>query len=195
MLLSLSNPSFPTIPFSASLIPLAHPKGSFQETVSATSHHGHGNPHYTDHSLSNSTVFFLSYPHPSCDASISSMAFSIERRRQDDYHESPNCQSLPSISEVIQSTEPGPYTLRPPSSIQTGFSLSPPFALVRQPSHKTEKHPFLQQLLPDSSFPLRQHALPVLSDPPRPPFTSLPSLLPASDCSQSPSSTPLSMLN
>ncbi|RKK65007.1 hypothetical protein BFJ69_g16510 [Fusarium oxysporum] len=115
------------------------------------------------------------------------MAFSIERRRQDDYHESPNRQSLPSISEVIQSTEPGPYTLRPPSSIQTGFSLSPPFALVRQPLHKTEKHPFLQQLLPDSSFPLRQHALPVLSDPPRPPFTSLPSLLPASDCSQSPS--------
>ncbi|KAL5585828.1 hypothetical protein FOVSG1_013520 [Fusarium oxysporum f. sp. vasinfectum] len=116
------------------------------------------------------------------------MVFSIEPRKQDDYHESPDRQSLPSISEVIQGTEPGPYTFRPPSSIQTGFSLSPPFALVRQPLHKTEKHPFLQQLLPASSFPLRQHALPVFSDPPRPPVTSLPSLLPASDCSQSPSS-------
>ncbi|KAH7186626.1 hypothetical protein DER44DRAFT_858810 [Fusarium oxysporum] len=115
------------------------------------------------------------------------MVFSIEPQRQDDYHESPNRQSLPSISEVIQSTEPGPYTFRPPSSIQTGFSLSPPFALVRQPLHKTEKHPFLQKLLPTSSFPLQLHALPVFSDHPRSPFTSLPSLLPASNCGQSPS--------
>ncbi|TVY59881.1 hypothetical protein Focb16_v003157 [Fusarium oxysporum f. sp. cubense] len=114
------------------------------------------------------------------------MVFSIKPQRQDDYHESPNRQSLPSISEVIQSTEPGPYTFRP-SSIQTGFSLSPPFALVRQPLHKTEKHPFLQKLLPTSSFPLQLHALPVFSDLPRSPFTSLPSLLPASDCDQSPS--------
>ncbi|KAK7582974.1 hypothetical protein V3481_012268 [Fusarium oxysporum f. sp. vasinfectum] len=115
------------------------------------------------------------------------MVFSIEPRKQDDYHKSPNRQSLPSISDVIQGTEPGPYNFRPPSSIQAGFSLSPPFALVPQPLHKTEKHPFLQQLLPASSFPLRQHALPVFSVPPRPPFASLPSLLPASDCSQSPS--------
>ncbi|KAH7186992.1 hypothetical protein DER44DRAFT_754093 [Fusarium oxysporum] len=113
------------------------------------------------------------------------MVFSIEPRKQDDYHESPNRQSLPSISEVIQGTEPGTYTFRPPSSIQTGFCLSPPFALVRQPLHKTEKQPFLQQLLPASSFPLRQHAVPVFSDPPRPPFTSLSSLFPASDSSQS----------
>ncbi|KAJ9419561.1 hypothetical protein QL093DRAFT_2369611 [Fusarium oxysporum] len=116
------------------------------------------------------------------------MVFPIEPRKQDDYHESPNRQSLPSLSEVIHDTEPGPYTFRPPSSIQAGFSLSPPFTLVRQPLHKTEKPPFLLQLLPASSFPLRQHALPVLSDPPRPPFDSLPSLLPASDCSRSPSS-------
>jgi hypothetical protein len=113
------------------------------------------------------------------------MVFSIKPRKQDDYHESPSRQSLPSISEVIQGTEPGPYAFRPPSSIQTGFCLSPPFALVRQPLHKTEKQPFLQQLLPASSFPLRQHALPVFSDPPRPPFTSLSSLFPASDSSQS----------
>ncbi|KAH7471919.1 hypothetical protein FOMA001_g13462 [Fusarium oxysporum f. sp. matthiolae] len=116
------------------------------------------------------------------------MVFSIEPRKQDDSHESPNRQSLPSISEVIQGTEPGPYTFRPPSSIQAGFSLSPPFTLVRQPLHKTEKHPFLQQLLPASSFPLRQHALPVFSDHPRPPFANLPSFLPTSDCSRSPSS-------
>ncbi|RKK60082.1 hypothetical protein BFJ69_g17245 [Fusarium oxysporum] len=116
------------------------------------------------------------------------MVFSIEPRKQDDSHESPNRQSPPSISEVIQGTEPGPYTFRPPSSIQAGFSLSPPFTLVRQPLHKTEKHPFLQQLLPASSFPLRQYALPVFSDHPRPPFANLPSFLPTSDCSRSPSS-------
>ncbi|KAL9567573.1 hypothetical protein ACKAV7_008337 [Fusarium commune] len=177
--------SFPTILFSASSIPLVHLKGSFQETVSATSHHGHGNLHYTDHSPSNSTVFFSGYPHPLCGAGISSMVFSIEPQRQDDYHESPNRQSLPSISEVIQSTEPGPYTFRPPSGIQTDFGLSPPFSLVRQQLQKTEKHPFLQKILPNSSFPLRLHALPVFSDLPQSPFTSLPSLLPASDCGQS----------
>ncbi|KAH7165114.1 hypothetical protein DER46DRAFT_507622 [Fusarium sp. MPI-SDFR-AT-0072] len=113
------------------------------------------------------------------------MVFSIEPQRQDDYHESPNRQSLPSISEVIQSTEPGPYTFRPPSGIQTDFGLSPPFSLVRQQLQKTEKHPFLQKILPNSSFPLRLHALPVFSDLPQSPFTSLPSLLPASDCGQS----------
>ncbi|KAI7771978.1 hypothetical protein LZL87_011671 [Fusarium oxysporum] len=188
-MVTISSPreSFPTILFSASSIPLVHLKGSFQETVSATSHHGHGNLHYTDHSPSNSTVFFSSYPHPLCGAGISSMVFSIEPQRQDDYHESPNRQSLPSISEVIQSTEPGPYTFRPPSGIQTDFGLSPPFTLVRQQLQKTEKHPFLQKILPTSSFPLRLHSLPVFSDLPQSPFTSLPSVLPASDCGQSPS--------
>jgi hypothetical protein len=153
----------------------------------ATSHHGHGNPHCTDHSLSNSTVFFSDCPHPSSGTSISSMTFSAEPRKQADYHESPGRQSLPSISEAIQGTEPGPYTSRPPSRIQTGFSLSPPFALARRSLPKAEKHPYLQQLLPASSFPPRQHALPVFSDSPRPPFTSPPSLLPVSNCRQSPS--------
>ncbi|KAH6949579.1 hypothetical protein DER45DRAFT_588422 [Fusarium avenaceum] len=134
----------------------------------ATPHHGHGNPHYTDHSLSNSAVFFSDCPHPSSGASISSMTFSAEPRKQADYHESPGRRSLPSISEAIQGTEPGPYTFRPPSRIQTGFSLSPPF------------------LLPASSFPPRQHALPVFSDSPRSPFISPPSLLPVSNCRQSP---------
>jgi hypothetical protein len=115
------------------------------------------------------------------------MVFSIEPRKRDDYHESPNRQSVPSISEVIEGTEPGPSNFRPLSSIQAGFSLFPPFALVRQPLRKTEKHPFLQQLLPASSFRLRQHALPDFSDAPRPPLTSLSSLFPASDSSQSPS--------
>jgi hypothetical protein len=45
----------------------------------------------------------------------------------------------------------------------------------------------LQQLLPASSFPPRQYALPAFSDSPRPPFTSLSSLLPVSYCRQSPS--------
>ncbi|EXA29439.1 hypothetical protein FOVG_19078 [Fusarium oxysporum f. sp. pisi HDV247] len=153
----------------------------------ATSRHGHSNPHYTDHSLSNSTVFFSDYPHPSSSASISRMMFSVEPRKQADYHESPNRQSLPSISEAIQGTEPGPYTSRPPSRIQTGSSLSPPFALARRQLSKTEKHPYLQQLLPASSFPPRQHALPVFSDSPRPPFISPPSLLPVSNRRQSPS--------
>ncbi|SCO88904.1 related to NsdD protein [Fusarium oxysporum] len=154
----------------------------------AASHHGHGNPHYTDHSLSNSTVFFSDYPHPSSGANISSMVSSAEPRKQADYHDSPNRQALPSISEAIQGTEPAPYTFRPPSSIQTGSSLSPPFALARRSLPKTEKHPYLQQqLLPASSFPARQHALPTVSDSPRPPFTSLPSLSPVSDRRQSPS--------
>ncbi|KNB16878.1 hypothetical protein FOXG_14899 [Fusarium oxysporum f. sp. lycopersici 4287] len=104
-----------------------------------------------------------------------------------DYHDSPNRQALPSISEAIQGTEPGPYTFRPPSSIQTGSSLSPPFALACRSLPKTEKHPYLQQLLPASSFPPRQHALPTVSDSPRPPFTSLLSLPPVSDRRQSPS--------
>ncbi|WZH50241.1 GATA-type domain-containing protein [Fusarium acuminatum] len=115
------------------------------------------------------------------------MTFSAEPRKQADYHESPGRQSLPSISEAIQGTEPGPYTSRPPSWIQTGFSLSPPFALARRSLPKAEKHPYLQQLLPASSFPPRQHALPVFSDSPRPPFTSPPSLLPVSNFRQSPS--------
>jgi hypothetical protein len=119
----------------------------------ATSHHSHGNPHYTDHSLSNSTVFFSDYPHPSSGASISSKTFSAEPRKQADYHESPSRQSLPSISEAIQGTELGPYTSRPRSRIQTGSSLSPPCTLARRPLSKTEKHPSLQQLLPASSFP------------------------------------------
>ncbi|KAK2666931.1 hypothetical protein RAB80_017352 [Fusarium oxysporum f. sp. vasinfectum] len=89
----------------------------------AASHQGHGNPHYTDHSLSNSTVFFSDYPHPSSGANISSMVSSAEPRKQADYHDSPNRQALPSISEAIQGTEPAPYTFRPPSSIQTGSSL------------------------------------------------------------------------
>jgi hypothetical protein len=153
----------------------------------ATSRHSHGSPHYTDHSLPNSTIFFSDYPHPSSGANISSMPFSVGPRKQADYHESPNRQALPSISEAIQGTEPDPYTSRPPSSIQTGSSLSPPFALARRPLPKTEKHLYLQQLLPASSFPPRQHALPIFSDSPRPPFTSPPSLLPVSDRRQSPS--------
>jgi hypothetical protein len=152
----------------------------------ATSRHSHGNPQYTDHSPSNSTVFFSDYTYPSSGASISSITFSAEPRKQADYHEPPSRQSLPSISEAIQGTEPGPYTSRPPSRIQTGFSLSPPFALACRPLPKTEKHPYLQQLLPASSFPLRQHALPVFSDSPLPPFTSPPSLL-VSNRRQSPS--------
>jgi hypothetical protein len=115
------------------------------------------------------------------------MISSVEPRKQADYNESPNRQSLPSISEAIQGTELGPYTSRPRSRIQTGSSLSPPFTLARRPLSKTEKHPSLQQLLPASSFPLRQHALLAFSDSPRPPFTSLSSLLPVSDCRQSPS--------
>lgn len=113
------------------------------------------------------------------------MISSAEHRKHADYHESPNRQSLPSISEAIQGTRPGPYTSRPPSRIQTGSSLSPPFALARRPLPKTEKHPSLQQLLPASCFPPRQHALPTFSDSPRPPFTSLPSLPPVSDRRQS----------
>jgi hypothetical protein len=153
----------------------------------ATSRHSHGNPHYTDHSLLNSTVFFSDYPHPSSGVSISSMMFSVEPRKQADHHESPNRQALPSISEAIQGTEPGPYTFRHPSSIQTGSSRSPPFPLARRPLLKTEKHPYLQQLLPASSFASRQHALPAFSDSPRPPFTSQPLILPVSDRRQSPS--------
>jgi hypothetical protein len=152
-----------------------------------TSHHGHGNPHYTDHSLSNSTVFFSDYTHLSSGASITSMTFSAEPRKQAHYHESPSRQSLPSISEAIQGTAPGPYTSRPPSRIQAGFSLSPPSALARRPLPKTEKHPYLQQLLPASSFSPQQHVLPVFSNFPRPPFTNPPSVLPVSDRRQSPS--------
>jgi hypothetical protein len=115
------------------------------------------------------------------------MISSVEHRQHAGYHESANSQSLPSISEAIQRTGPAPYTSRPPSRIQTGSSLSPPFAIARRPLPKTEKHPSLQQLSSASCFPPRQHTLPIFSDSPRPPFTSLPLLLPVPDRRQTPS--------
>jgi hypothetical protein len=115
------------------------------------------------------------------------MTSSVEPRKHADYHVSPNRQSLPSISEFIQDTKPAAYTHRPLSSVQTDSRLSLPLASVRLPLPKTGKNPSLHQLLSTSSFPPRQHTLSAFSDPLPPPFTSLPSPLPVSDCCQSPS--------
>ncbi|KAH7190484.1 hypothetical protein DER44DRAFT_816049 [Fusarium oxysporum] len=115
------------------------------------------------------------------------MASPVDPRKRTDYHESPNRQSLPSISEFIRDTKPGTYTHRPLSSVQTDSSLSLPLVSVHRPPPKAGKHPSLHQLLSTSSVFPQQHTLPAFSDPLLPSFTSPPSPLSVSDCCQSPS--------
>jgi hypothetical protein len=115
------------------------------------------------------------------------MASSVVLRKHADSHVSPNRQPLPSISEFIRDTKPATCTHTPPSSVQTDSRLSLPLASVRRPLSKTGNNPSLHQLLSTSSFPPRQHTLLAISDPLPPPFASLPSPLPVSDCCQSPS--------
>ncbi|KAG7415203.1 Biofilm regulator 1 [Fusarium oxysporum f. sp. rapae] len=115
------------------------------------------------------------------------MTSSVVPRKHGDYHMSPNRQPLPSISEFIRDTKPPTYTHTPLSSVQTESRLSLPLASIHRPLPKTGKNPSLHQLLSTSSFPPRQHTLPVFSDPLPPPFASLPSPLPVSECCQSPS--------
>ncbi|KAF5699184.1 GATA zinc finger domain-containing protein [Fusarium mundagurra] len=115
------------------------------------------------------------------------MASSVDPRKRADYHEPPNRQSLPSISEFIRNTKPGTYTHIPLSSVQTDSSLSLPLASVHRPPPKAGKRPSLHQLLSTSSVSPQQHTLPAFSDPLPPSFTSPPSPLSVSDCCQSPS--------
>ncbi|ENH65566.1 GATA zinc finger domain-containing protein 15 [Fusarium oxysporum f. sp. cubense race 1] len=115
------------------------------------------------------------------------MTSSVVPRKYADYHLSPNRQPLPSISEFIRDTKPATCTHTPLSSVQTDSGLSLPLASIQRTLPKTGKNPSLHQLLSASPFPPRQHNLPAVSDPLPPPFASLPSPLPVSNCCQSPS--------
>ncbi|KAH6899735.1 hypothetical protein B0T10DRAFT_4044 [Thelonectria olida] len=141
----------------------------------------------TSHYQPQPSSYSVPYSHSSA-ASISNMISSAEPRRSIDDNESPNRQSLPSISEVIQGAKPGHY---PPahSSIQPSTGLPSPFSSGPRSFSEAEKHNSPQPLHP-ASFPSRQDALPAFSDSPRPPFTSRPPLPPVSDRRASPTSKP-----
>lgn len=129
---------------------------------------------------------FPSYSQSSSGAaSISNMISSVEPRKQADDQEPPNRQSLPSISEVIQGTKPGPYPVAHAPGLQSASSLPSPFAPAPRPFPETEKRSSPQPLHPTSSYP-RQEGLPAFSDSPRPHFNGRPSLPPVSDRRQSP---------
>lgn len=129
---------------------------------------------------------FPSYSQSSSGAaSISNMISSVEPRKQADDQEPSNRQSLPSISEVIQGTKPGPYPVAHAPGLQSASSLPSPFAPAPRPFPETEKRSSPQPLHPTSSYP-RQEGLPAFSDSPRPHFNGRPSLPPVSDRRQSP---------
>lgn len=132
-----------------------------------------------------------SYPVPyshSSTASISNMISSTEPRRSIDETESPNRQSLPSISEVIQGAKPAHY---PPthSAIQSATGLPSPFSSGPRSFSEAEKHNSPGPLHA-ASFPPRQDGMSAFSDSPRPPYSSRPSLPPVSDRRGSPTSKP-----
>lgn len=147
-------------------------------TLIAPSAHYPTQPPFSSYSQSNSSA-----------ASISNMISSVEPRKQADDQEPPNRQSLPSISEVIQGTKPGPYPVPHAPGIQSASSLPSPFAPGPRSFPEPEKRSSPQPLHPTSSFP-RQDGLPAFSDSPRPHFSSRPSLPPVSDRRQSPPAKP-----
>ncbi|KAF4997745.1 hypothetical protein FGRMN_3636 [Fusarium graminum] len=122
-------------------------------------------------------------------ASISNMISSVEPRKPADDHDQSNRQSLPSISEVIQGTKPGPYPVAHVPGLQSGTSLPSPFAPAPRSFPDVEKRSSPQPLHPTSAFP-RQDGLPAFTDSPRPHFNSRPSLPSVSDRRQSPSGKP-----
>lgn len=133
---------------------------------------------------------FSSYSQSSSGAaSISNMISSVEPRKPADDHDQSNRQSLPSISEVIQGTKPGPYPIAHAHGLQTGSSLPSPFAPAPRSFPEAEKRSSPQPLHPNSSFP-RQDGLPAFADSPRSHFNSRPSLPSVSDRRQSPSGKP-----
>ncbi|KAH7261864.1 hypothetical protein BKA59DRAFT_4521 [Fusarium tricinctum] len=133
---------------------------------------------------------FSSYSQSSSGAaSISNMISSVEPRKPADDHDQSNRQSLPSISEVIQGTKPGPYPVAHAHGLQAGSSLPSPFAPAPRSFPEAEKRSSPQPLHPNSSFP-RQDGLPAFADSPRPHFNSRPSLPSVSDRRQSPSGKP-----
>jgi hypothetical protein len=114
--------------------------------------------------------------------SISNMISSSEPRKAHDGTDSPNRQSLPSLSEVISGTKPTQYPPPAPASMQPGSSLPSPFAppTARQFA-ESDKHSPPQPLHPNSTYPPRQEPLPAFSGSPRPPFNGRPGLPPVSD--------------
>ncbi|KAF4451178.1 hypothetical protein F53441_5788 [Fusarium austroafricanum] len=133
---------------------------------------------------------FSSYSQSSSGAaSISNMISSVEPRKPADDQEQSNRQSLPSISEVIQGTKPGPYPVAHAPGLQAGSSLPSPFVPAPRSFPEAEKRSSPQPLHSTSSFP-RQDGLPAFTDSPRPHFNNRPSLPPVSDRRQSPSAKP-----
>ncbi|EWY90764.1 hypothetical protein FOYG_08160 [Fusarium oxysporum NRRL 32931] len=127
---------------------------------------------------------FSSYSQPSSGAASIANMISEPRKAADDQEPS-NRQSLPSISEVIQGTKPGPYPVAHAPGLQSGSSLPSPFAPAPRSFPEAEKRSSPQPLHPTSSFP-RQDG-PAFADSPRPHFSNRPSLPPVSDRRQSPS--------
>ncbi|KAH6871154.1 GATA-type sexual development transcription factor NsdD [Thelonectria olida] len=127
------------------------------------------------------------YSHSST-ASISNMISSTVPRKSVDDNESPNRQSLPSISEVIQGAKPAHYPTAhwtiPPSS-----GLPSPFSSAPRSFSGAEKH-HSPQPLNHVSLPPRQGALPTFSNSPRLPYNSRPSLPSVSDRQPTPISKP-----
>lgn len=131
--------------------------------------------------------FSSGYSHSTSSASISNM-ISAEPRKTLDDNEHPNRQLLPSISEVISGTNPGPYPSAPPSATQPVSSLPSPFASGPRAYTESEKHSSPQPMHPASSYATRQDALPAFSNSPRIPFSNRPPLPPVSDRHPSPPS-------
>ncbi|KAG5798607.1 hypothetical protein H9Q69_002347 [Fusarium xylarioides] len=127
---------------------------------------------------------FSSYSQPNSGAASIANMISEPRKPVDDQEPS-NRQSLPSISEVIQGTKPGPYPVAHAPGLQSGSSLPSPFAPAPRSFPEAEKRSSPQPLHPTSSFP-RQDG-PAFADSPRPHFSNRPSLPPVSDRRQSPS--------
>ncbi|KAI9172452.1 hypothetical protein HJFPF1_01954 [Paramyrothecium foliicola] len=113
--------------------------------------------------------------------SIANMISSGEPRKAHDGNDSPNRQSLPSLSEVISGTKPAPYPPPAPGTIQPGSSLPSPFVSAVRQYSEADKHSPPQPLHPTSSFPPRQEPLPAFSGSPRPPFNGRPGLPPVPD--------------
>ncbi|KAH6983794.1 hypothetical protein EDB80DRAFT_246585 [Ilyonectria destructans] len=113
----------------------------------------------------------------------------VEPQKPIDNDECSNRQSLPSIPEFISGAKPSSYPPTPSSSMQPDTILPSPFAPAPRPYPEAEKHSSPQTPHSALSFSHRQDALPT-SDAPRPPFSNLPSLPPASDRRPNPFSKP-----
>jgi hypothetical protein len=120
------------------------------------------------------------HPHHS-GPSISNMISPGDMRKPHDGSDSPNRQSLPSLSEVISGTKPAAYPPSAPGNMQPGSGLPSPFvSSSARPYPDSDKHSPPQPLHPTASYPNRQESMPAFPSP-RPPFSGRPGLPPVSE--------------